>query len=85
MKYCKNCKADNPEDARYCHMCGSKFRNSVYSVAIAILAIICCIIGIIMLIIAGDNPLGHPVESGIGILSIVAFFIGMYIFAKKAE
>ena len=55
MKKCKNikCQADNPDDAKYCHMCGQKLSKKT---GIRITGIIIAIIIFILGMSGSINP-----------------------------
>lgn len=51
MKKCsnKNCNAENPDDAKYCHMCGEKIKeNKIWGFIKDNNEVICSILGIIL-------------------------------------
>lgn len=73
MKYCNNCKADNPEDAQYCHMCGIIFHNKHRNKIVFILGLLG--MGIVSV---GAGLIGHLFW--IGLVFILAGF-GLMIWA----
>lgn len=76
MKYCSYCKADNPADAVYCHMCGKRIKKKNNISALLYISIFVMLVGLGMFIA------GH---AWIGVFSFLASILGMYIFAKKAD
>jgi len=76
MKYCKKCKADNPEDARYCHMCGKRFYKINAFSGLLYFSVIVQLLAIIMFLIG---------QNWIAFVSIIVSFIGMFIYSKKTE
>lgn len=74
MKYCKKCKADNPDDAKYCHMCGKKFQGNLLWLLWVSNSI--ALFGIVMLLVG---------YFWIGILATAFCFLGVFIFEKEAD
>lgn len=63
MKYCKNCKADNPEDAYYCHVCGNKFHINNRGTIVFIIGILG--IGFVCI---GGGLMGYSLWLGLGVI-----------------
>ena len=57
MKICSSCKSSNPDDAKYCHMCGAKTSGTKeFSLTLVwIVLVICVIVGTCVLILRGCN------------------------------
>lgn len=78
MKHCSNssCRADNPDDAIFCHMCGKRIKKKNNLSFWLYVSVLVELFSIAMFVCG---------YTWVGIVSIVASFVGMYIFVKKAE
>ena len=63
MKYCKSCKADNPDDAVFCHMCGDKLYSEKYETFIFVIGLLG--MGLVSI---GAGLMGYSFWIGLGVL-----------------
>ena len=83
MKKCsnKNCHADNPDDANYCHMCGQKFSQDSlfkkYGTALSFLVGFVSIMIVLILYLLGVIP--KYIVNILGVFFSIFMFIPMII------